>query len=301
LSLNTAGAKDQIAASLTSGGNTSTGTAKRAIYSSSNKFAHPGTYTIALPAKTQNPAVGESTYPQGAGYGILTLSDTGAATISGTLADDTAFTATTALVEGNELPCLAQLLTPGSTTLRGGSFSGTLVVDTAQANTDLTGTDLLWFRPSVTQGSTVTTRLYTSGWPTGIRVDALGARYNKALTMQNALGLGSTHTSNGNGQLVFTDGKLTASVTQTKFNINGSVVTKIPSNNTNFNLAVNQTTGGFSGSFKANWTSPATALPTFKGITLQKGPNPSGYGFFLSNRSGDLDPESGSVTLTKQP
>jgi hypothetical protein len=301
LSLNTAGAKDQIAATLTSGGNTSTGTAKRAIYSSSNKFAHPGTYTIAFPAKTQNPAIAQTSFPQGVGYGTLTLSDTGMATLSGTLADDTSFTGSTALVAGDEIPFLAQLHTPGSTSLRGGCFNGTLVFDTAQLDTDLTGTDLLWIRPSVTQGSTVATRLYTGGWPTGIQVDAVGARYNPALTVQIGLGLGPINSTAGNGNLAFAADKLTSQVIITKFNVNGSVVTKIPANNTTFSLAVTQSSGAFSGTFTPNWTSPAASRPAFKGIILQKGDNRGGYGFFLSNRVNDNDPESGIVILSNQP
>jgi hypothetical protein len=40
--------------------------------------------------------------------------------------------------------------------------------------------------------------------------------------------------------------------------------------------------------------------PAFKGILLQKGDGRGGYGWFISNRSADLDPESGEATLGAQ-
>ena len=305
LSLNTSGAKDQITATLTTPAGTSTGVAKRAIYSATNAFASNSTYTVALPSKAQDPAVDTATYPQGDGYGTITLTSAGGITFAITLADGTICSATTALVEGNEAPFFGQILTPGSTTARGGSLSGTLKLDLTQADSDLTGADLLWFRPTVTQqtGTTPTalaTQLYTAGWPTGIKVDAVGARYDNTRTVQASLGLATVNTVNPvNGKLQFADGKLTAGITKTNFNINGSTVTKIPATDTSFTLTTTATTGAFTGTIRPNWTPTATALPAFKGIILQKGANQGGFGFFLSNIPNDLDPQSGGVSLTK--
>jgi len=312
LSLNTGGGNDEITATLTSGGNTSSGVAKRAIYTATNPVAAgllnatatTGLATVVFPFKAQTPAVDATTYPQGDGYASIAITNAGAMTITGTLADNTTFSATTALVEGNEVPFFGQILTPGSTTVRGGSFSGTLKLDTVPADSDLTGTDLLWIRSTVTQQSGTTaavlaTQIYTAGWPNGILVDALGALYNRTLTVQTSLGLGALDAVNGNGKLQFADGKLTTGITKTNFNVNGSTVTKIPASDTSFTLTVTQTTGAFSGTIRPNWTPTATALPAFKGIILQKGANQGGFGFFLSNIPSDSDPESGGVSLGK--
>jgi hypothetical protein len=304
LTLNSSGAKDQITATLTTPAGTSIGAAKRAIYSAANAFASNGTYTVALPSQAQDPAIDTASYPQGDGYGTITLTNTGGITFAVTLADNTTLSATTALVKGKEAPFFGQILTPGSTTARGGSLSGTLKLDLTQADSDLTGTDLLWFRPTVTQqtGTTSTalaTRLYTAGWPTGIKVDAVGARYLNTQTVQVSLGLGAVNTTTGNAKLQFADGKLTAQITKTNFNINGSTVTKFPATDTSFTLTTTATTGAFTGTIRPDWTPKATALPAFKGIMLQKGTNQGGFGFFLSNIPNDLDPQSGGVSLGK--
>jgi hypothetical protein len=98
--------------------------------------------------------------------------------------------------------------------------------------------------------------------------------------------------------LQFADGKLTAQITKTNFNINGSTVTKIPAADTSFTLTTTATFGAFTGTIRPNWMPTATALPAFKGIILQKGANQGGFGFFLSNIPSDLDPQSGGVSLT---
>jgi hypothetical protein len=73
----------------------------------------------------------------------------------------------------------------------------------------------------------------------------------------------------------------------------------VPTTNAAFTLTVVPTTGMFSGTFTPNWTSAATAKPAFRGVILQKGTSKGGYGYFISNRTSDTDPESGRVTLGK--
>jgi hypothetical protein len=206
-------------------------------------------------------------------------------------------------------PAYAQLVTPGAApTLKGGSISGELSVDVAQANSDVSGTDLLWIRPAVTQltGSTArakATQLYTEGWPTGIRVDAVGAFYDRTKDARTGLGLGAANATTGNGELLFTGGRLTADVEVRAFNIEAGAavgstkVTKIPVANSTFNLAVTQSVGQFNGVFTPNWTNAVTAKPVFRGVLIQKGGSKGGYGYFISNRSGDVDPQAGRVTL----
>ncbi len=261
-----------------------------------------GYYTLALPAQLQSPPRDLASYPQGDGFATLTLASAGTFTVVGVLADGSAWTAAGGLVRDGQAACFAQLLTPGSRTERGGTFSGTLVFDSIAAGTDVTGDDLIWTRPQVSQvsGSTaaaLASQLYTAGWPSGIIVDAVGALYSRASTLQSTLGLSNVGVGASNSVLEFTDGKLVTEVRIAAISINGSSIVKIPTTNGSFTLHATASSGGWSGAFTPNWTSPARTRPSFRGILLQKGTSAGGYGFFLSNRSGDLDPESGRATL----
>lgn len=305
-----------VQASLTKAGVTSTGTVKRVIYSSTNKVAgsllntavpasgpvNQGFFTVAVASKAQSPAVNDTTYPQGDGYHTLTLSNLGVANLIGTLADGSTFTASSALVAGNTSPIFAQLVTPGgAATSKGGSFSGVLAFDSTQADTDVSGSDLLWTRPAVTQvaGTTVAakaTQLYTAGWPSGIRVDAVGALYNKTTSVQNTLGVATVAAGVKNTNLEFTGNEISGgNIVVDAINILGNVVSKVPKTNATFTLSATASTGSFTGTFSPGWTG---AKPAFKGLMLQKGGNKGGFGFFIGNQSGDLDPESGRVVLT---
>lgn len=298
LNCNLSSGNDQVTASLTGGGLPCSGTARRTYYNATRKVptvllnvgGTSGTLTMALLAKAQSPAVSTSLYPQGDGIATVTLTSAGGVTISGTLADGTAFSGSSAFVSAASCPYYVQLTVGGAKT---GVLSGDLLFDTAQAGSDVSCVDMLWIRPLTTQ------TLYTNGWPAGIKVDALGALYTASATPQTSLALGSVNATNGNGKLVFTDGRLTSSITKTAFNVSGSTVTLLSAADKSFTLSF--TTGGtFTGTFLPNWTPLATAYPVFKGIILQKGPNKGGYGWFISNKAGDTDPESGSVTLNRQ-
>lgn len=318
LSLGSVAGQIQAVVTAAGGGQSSSGALKRAAHGAASPVSatllnektfaasagnNRGYLTVALPAKAQTPPMPPGAYPQGDGVGTLTISSVGAASFVGTLADGSAFTAGSGMVSGSEIPFLAQLLTPGAST-RGGSFSGTLLADAAQADSDVTGAGLLWFRPAVTQSpgaAGAATQRYTAGWPQGITVDAVGALYARTRSVQESLGLPEPSLAAGNGLLEFTLGKLTGApvghVAVTRFNINVSVVTKIPVNNPAFTLVPVPGTGAFSGTFTPNWTSRSSVLPSYRGILLQKGASRGGYGWFISNRLNDLDPESGRVTL----
>lgn len=314
----------QITAQLSlPGGGSSGGILRRASHSATHKVpaamlneqfssrsaVRRGFYTLALPAKPQSPGLALTSYPQGDGYGTLLISEKGMVTLSGTLADGTNFTASTALVAGQQSPVFCQITTPGaSATNKGGSLSGTFTFDVTAADSDVTGADLLWFRPSVTQRSGTTsaakaTQIYTEGWPHGIRVDSVGALYDRSLDVQTALGLGVLNPALGNADLLFTQGGLSADLQITGFNITpgpgagSSQVSKVIPSDLSYTLTTTQKLGTFNGSFTPDWMPKALLKPTYRGVLLQKGGSRGGYGFFISNRPGDLDPESGRVTL----
>lgn len=305
-----------------------TGLAQRAFYGVGRKLpgemlnrkvpataaaANQGFLTVALPAKAQVPAKDPASYPQGTGFGTVSWTNVGGVTFAGTLADGSTFTGSSGFVTSVQWPYFAMLETPGAaaSAAKGGSFSGVLETDAAQAGSDVTGSGLLWIRPSVVQqmGTTAAakeTQLYTAGWPEGVRVDAVGAFYDEALDVPSTLGLGPVNAATGNGEMMFNGGKLVNAVLVRAFNVvagattGTSVVTKIPTSNSSFTLLVNQKLGTWSGTFTPDWTEPAAVKPAFKGVLLQKGAGRGGYGWFISNRSADLDPESGEATLGAQ-
>lgn len=318
LALNFVAGRIQVRATANGGVQISSGSLGRAAYSSTNLLPSgllndkiPATVavnnraylTVALPAKTQTPPLALESYPQGDGFGTLTLSNLGVATYAGTLADGSAFTASSGIISNGQIPFLAQLLTPGATT-RGGNLSGILIVDSAQADSDVTGTNLSWYRPSVTQITLGTpaaqaSQRYTSGWPAGILVDAVGALYDRTRSVQDSLGLSVANPVAGNALILLTQGKLIADVSISQLNVVASAVEKIPAINSAFSLTLVPNLGSFSGVFTPNWTSPAAPRynPIYRGIILQKGASKGGYGYFLSNRVNDLDPESGRAIL----
>jgi hypothetical protein len=259
-----------------------------------------GYATLSLPATVQSPVKDLYTYPQGTGYATLTLGKTGTLKVVGQLADGSKITASSILVGEVNSPVFIQLPTPGGSTKdKKGSFLGSLVFDPTATNTDVTS-DMQWYRPKVTEDAKkVITHLYTNGWESGIRIAAIGTFYDGTKDVQTSLALSAPDTAAGNGRLLFEEGRLASDVEVTNFNIAASKVTKIPANDKTFTLTLTSKTGLFKGTFTPNWTESNAKLPLFQGVILQKGTNASGDGYFISNRTGDTDPESGRATLTK--
>jgi hypothetical protein len=284
----------------------SAGILQRGIYSSASKVpaqllnaVGKGNYTLGFPSKVQVPSKPSADYPQGDGFATLTLSDTGVVSLTATLADGSKATASSVLVSGNVCPLFAQLATPGSTTLKGGSIGGSLQFDNSQPDTDVSGVDFLWFRPAVTESTpaVAATDLYTSGWPDGIKVNAVGALYNSALTVQDSLG--APGSASGNTDLVFANLKNTPiNVITRSFSpkILGNTITVLPVGTTSYTLSVTTSSGLFSG--KVTASASGDSKPGFNGVLIQKGGNKGGFGFFISNLAADRDPQSGGVSLT---
>jgi hypothetical protein len=285
------------------------GTARRIIYTLSKQIPpsfrnassaaslgvpDSGYFSLAMPAKVQNPERDLSTYPQGDGIGTIQMSKDGLVTYAGTLADDSKFTASTGLVAGNNAPFLAQITSPGKTTAKAACLAGTLAFNTAPSNSDVTATNLIWIRPAAPLVS-----LYTAGWPGGIHLDAIGALYNKSRGVYASLSTGLAPANGGVCELYFSAGKLNPDISVTSFSINSlNEVRKVPLTNTSFTLILTPNLAAFNGTFTPNWPGASKLTkPAFKGILLQKGASKGGYGFFISNRMNDADPESGRVTL----
>lgn len=288
------------------GGLTSSGLARPDLYNAAapvppnllNVSGRSGYYTVTLPAQTQTPVLPLADYPQGSGFATLTLSRSGGMRFVATLADGTKTTISSALVAANTSPVHAQLTTPGLKT-KGGSFLGTLIFDDTQPDSDVTAADMLWFRPAVVEGRSAATKPYTAGWPQGIKLGAFGAKYDRFVTLQLGLNLPAEDPVNGNARLTFEMGKLSAAVVKTNFNIIASRTFILPPTDRSFSLVLTQSSGLVRGTLTPNWTDPAARLPAFQGVVLQKGAARGGYGYFMSNRLNDNDPESGLFELMR--
>ena len=243
--------------------------------------ATKGVYSVAFPSKAQSPVLTNSAYPQGDGYATLTLTNAGGITILGKFADGTALSASGNLRADGTLPFFASLY----------KKLGLVAGDLTFANltdSDLSGSDLLWIRPAQT-----TAQYYRTGWASGIRIDAVGAKYVSPAALD--FGQGAVDTVNGNAALVFTDGQLASTITH---NVNVApatgVITRVPVVGAPYTLALVTSTGVFSGTF-----THGGATDTYRGVLINKGANKAGFGYFLSTvplivgASG----ESGSVSL----
>lgn len=264
-----------------------------------NRASKQGFFSLALPAQTQQPSMDTATYPQGTGFANLTLEKDGVLKIAGMLADGTTITGSSFLVAGQVSPFLIQLPTPGNSSAKGGCFLGSLIFDTAPADHDVTGPGLLWLRPSVIQNANPATYPYTDGWAGGITINATGALYDAGKTLQAALQLETLTPPSGNVLLKLEGDPLPApdGLEIVNFNITSGKIIKVPASDKTSSLSFTPATGQFKGAFTPGWTNPGKTLPVFQGIVLQKGSSAGGFGFFVSNRLQDKDPQCGAVIL----
>ena len=271
----------------------STVVADRAAYSAASPVASPytvnkGYYTVVIPAQKQPFGSDLTTldYPQGDGIGSITVTPAGLVTLTGTLADGAAVTASAPLSAGLTSPLFAQLYAAN-----GGSFSGLVKLDTTQTNHDLSGTGFLWFKPYV--GG----QIYPYGWPEGVTTAVYGAKYAAVAGQSVVPGLTVVVPPTTNAALTFSDGGLDSSITK-DVNISPlNVVTKTTSTDLSYTLTLSPTTGKFGGSF----THTDGTKPAFSGIVFNKlhSAYNGGYGFFLTTTPKVIDGtgQSGGVSL----
>jgi hypothetical protein len=222
-------------------------------------------YTVVFASREQTPALDPTAYPQGDGFASVSLTSAGVVSLSGYLPDGTLYKAAGKLRADGSVALFNQLYR------KLGAFGGEMRF-ADQENSDVSGAGFLWLRQATPRA-----QYYPGGWPTGIRVDAIGAKYSGAASLN--FGQGAADAANGNAQLVFTGGALT----QEKSDpvsidpITGGV-TLIPSSATNYKLSISTGTGLFSGTF----THTDGMITGYRGAILNKGGNHAGFGYFLS-------------------
>jgi hypothetical protein len=255
-------------------------TAERAAFSATATVpvANRGTYTVVLPARTSQ-ADSLAVYPLGDGVGQLTVAASGTVSLIATLADGRAISSTGALSQNLAWPIFV------SFTSRAGSLAGVAALDATQGDSDVTATDLAWY---LNAGAST---YFPAGWPNGIKTDLVGALYSVPVGSAVLPGLGSTNASTGNAELAFSSGNLISTLTKNMNITTASVVSRAPTTDSSFGIALTKTSGAFSGSF----THDSGGKATYKGTLLQKGANAGGYGHFLLAPAASGN--AGAVTL----
>lgn len=269
-----------------------------------------GDFTVGLnPDNHQIEGFDKADYPQGDGYGFLTITKAGVVTISGKLADGTVVTASTKLSVRNIFALFLQLYT------KKGYLSGEMELNANQPESDLNAvSNLDWLRPPDT-----TSHYYPLGWPEIIRLDCMGAKYAATFTSAGSVlrradgpdadrvsdALAPADTAIGNAALSFVDGLLSGALNRTVSISTANAVTRVPASDTRFTLALVPSTGLFTGTFvHENDEGVAAPLTTpYEGVIYQKGTGAGGYGFFRTRQPIPIDytGQSGSVTLIGKP
>lgn len=241
-----------------------------------------GVYSVALPSKTQDPVVSANLYPQGAGYVTATIANTGSVTFTGYLADGTKLSGGTKLNVDGTAPIFAQLYK------KRGAFAGVLKFDHIPANTDVTGSNLLWVRPEQPRA-----RYYPAGW--ALKLDAIGTKY--AAPASVSFGQSAADPVHGNASLIFSAGGLTGSIIKA-VSINPGPTTPgqvklVPALTPNYKFSLTST-GAFSGTITHD-----NVTDSYRGTILNKGTTQVGYGYFLSTPTigYNITGEAGNVSL----
>lgn len=269
-------------------------------------------YTVLLPAKDlgfQPQGFTLADYPQGDGYATASVKLNGTVSIAGKLADGTPVSASAPLSktkDNNDIehifwPLFQALYPVGG--VNKGCIAGWATLDDTQTETDMAGTNLLWFRPFQL------VQWYPYGWDEGIHVDLMGAKYVVPPAAPPtsvfpgpgpASALKGADAVNGNVGASFSDGLLSGSLTRS-VNVSTTNVATRPTSNTDAAFSMTITTA--SGLVKGIFTHTDATKPEFLGVILQKGTQRGAFGYFLTKQPAVIDykGESGGISLLGKP
>ncbi|HEY1082321.1 MAG TPA: Ig domain-containing protein, partial [Prosthecobacter sp.] len=273
-------------------------TARRSPWSKVEKpDAYVGTYNAALQPQLP-PEVLAGIYPEGEGYAILKITATGVATWSGRLADGSAITCSTNLVQG------------GQVTLHSLSYKNTASVQgwstLSSPGKNLDGT-LDWVKLNIENPGKE--RTYQEGFPRH-PMTVVGGVYTPPPGGELLPALAPT---SSNAQITFVcDGALEPFTQSFSLTPGGKVT--MPMNDTKLKLQLNAKTGIYNGSFTLTEPDPTSLLEvkpkvtrgaSFSGALIQRLGRGAGYSLVprLPARAGEKTTQtplfSGSASLTK--
>ena len=227
-----------------------------------------GRYTLLIPVPAAQK--GNQSYPQGTGYGVMTITPTGLVTVIGKLGDGASYTVGTVLSRQQVIPFFSQVA------YQPGGYIAGLVTLARAVESDMTGT-LAWHKPPQTSPNDTSTFDLTPS--------LIGARYTPPAPNTIAAPFRLVDSAR-----VFNASLTIGVVPAVQFVIASSNKAKpVSATPEQPLLKISAATGLFTGSFL-----PSSADPrqTFAGVLFQKGATPHGEGE-TSNGS-----DSFVVTLT---
>jgi uncharacterized delta-60 repeat protein len=261
-----------------------------------------GIFTVVLPpvplasqpVRIRN-VLTEMDYPRGSGVGSIRVSKAGLVTLTATLADGTAVTASSTLSQELRAGLFARLYSSK------GFLSAPIQFNNAEPDSDLkTSADgeVLWSRPFDSAS-----HYYAYGWAETLELDLLGAKYaartgESVVKAANGANL-SDADEDGNVKLTFADGQLTEDLLKYANVSTTDSVIKVPDSDPTFSMTVNRATGVITGTF--NHTDDTT--PSYRATIIQKGPTAGARGYFLTKQPTPIDytGESGKVEVIGAP
>lgn len=267
-----------------------------------NPAAEKGKYTaLFLAQAAPNHGVLKENFPQGAGYGTLTVSAAGTAKIVGVLADGSKVSYTSALSKNNDWPVFVALYGKTGFVTGNAVFNPTPV----RADADAAGDNFIWVKPT----GLAKQKLYPNGWPGSVTTDFVASKFIAPKTPVNAgtvLGVGVPGGSaltivTAEGGLTTTAGVATSNDATIDANSKvavGAASAGLTGANT-LKTSLVAKTGALSGSF----VHPATGKAVkFAGVAYQKTGTAAGFFIYLppANTPGASAAASGAVEVTKQ-
>jgi hypothetical protein len=244
--------------------------ADQSIYSAkSAPCPNAGTYTVLI---GPNPVLsGSAGIPQASGYGTVTVSTAGLASLTGKLGDGTAFSQKALLSPEGTWPMYVPLYK------NTGFILGSVQFETIPGTSDFDGT-VTWFKPA-----NATSALYPGGF--NIQVPVIGSFYTKPAKGTRVLNFAN---QTGNGMVNFGQGGLSS--VPPPVTVTLSAANLVSGTTAGFSMHLNIADGLFSGAF----ADPATHKPRpFNGAVFQD--QTEGAGFFSG------DGQTGSVLFEPNP
>lgn len=254
-----------------------------------------GSYTLALKLDTADQ--GDTTKPQGYGYGAFTVATTGATSGVITLSDETKVTFSGPLEVMGNLTIFKVLY--GNL----GSVIAVLNIDDASSNA-LDNSAVNWFKQGTTTG---TDRVYKAGFPE-LNLVTVGRKYGvptSGIALGVAAGTGNLKVSFGAPASLSSLATLVAGSPKTATGMtSGFTLTATPGLPTK--PFVVGTTGSFTGAFTitapdtTNGNKPLDRKVTYNGVIVDDGTGQKGYGCFLLPRMPAPGPPV-KITLLTSP
>lgn len=270
-----------------------------------------GKYTAIFAANASpNNGVAKSAFPQGDGFGMLSISAGGIVKILGKLADGSVVTYANALSRKNEWPVFVQLYN------KKGYIAGNVAFDPTQPQTDAACAGMNWFKPDTT-ALKIKSKLYPAGWPNGITTDFIASKYivpTKPTLLKptpanpdTVLGpgaIGAANSATANIIITTADGGL-ATNTSNDASLSAKSKVSILTATAGFTAATGlkvtfvPATGKMNGIF----SHPGRIFPVkFNGVAYQKTNTASGYFLYSPLKTAPLGTpaESGAVGVAKK-